>query len=179
MMTSDEFVKRITDVAQNRKTVYVLGCFGSPMTEENKRVFMQKNEYNGSPKRRAAINAADDDTFGFDCSCLIKAILWGWSGDKNDIHGGAVYASNGVPDYCADHILKACKETSTDFSDVKIGEVVWLNGHIGVYIGGGLAVEATPKWRDGVQITSCNRFKLGYKRRNWNKHGKLPYIEYK
>lgn len=44
------------------------------------------------------INAASADTFGFDCVCLIKGVLWGWHGDKNAVYGGATYTSNGVPD---------------------------------------------------------------------------------
>lgn len=55
---------------------------------------------------------------------------------------------------------------------------MWLPGHIGIYIGEGLAVESSPKWADGVQITACNCSKAGYHRRNWEKHGKLPYVTY-
>lgn len=40
------------------------------------------------------------------------------------------------------------------------------------------AVECTPKWADGVQLTACNRSVSGYNRRDWTKHGKLPYITY-
>ena len=36
----------------------------------------------------------------------------------------------------------------------------------------------SPKWGNGVQITSCNRAIKGRHRRNWTKHGKLPYVEY-
>lgn len=53
-----------------------------------------------------------------------------------------------------------------------------MEGHIGVYVGDGLAVECTPRWDNKVQITACNRSVSGYNRRNWTKHGKLPYISY-
>ena len=55
-----------------------------------------------------------------------------------------------------------------------------MPGHIGVYIGDGLAVEATPAWKDGVQITAVYNIgkKSGYNGRSWTKHGKLPYIAY-
>jgi hypothetical protein len=59
-----------------------------------------------------------------------------------------------------------------------VGEAVWTNDHIGVYIGKGLAVECTPSWADKVQITACNCSVSGYKRRNWKKHGRLPYVTY-
>ena len=53
-----------------------------------------------------------------------------------------------------------------------------MKGHVGIYIGDGLCVECTPSWENKVQITACNRSVKGYKRRNWTKHGKLPYIDY-
>lgn len=61
-----------------------------------------------------------------------------------------------------------------------MGEAVWLDGHIGVYIGNGLAVECTPKWANKVQITAVGNIgrKSGYNNRTWVKHGKLPWIDY-
>ena len=75
-------------------------------------------------------------------------------------------------------MIKVCKNVSTDFSHIEVGEAVWMEGHIGVYVGDGLAVECTPKWKNKVQITACNRSVSGYNRRNWTKHGKLPYVTY-
>ena len=155
-----------------------MGCFGAPMTVANKKRYTQNHEYNRQPARTAMINAASADTFGFDCVCLIKGILWGWHGDKNAVYGGATYASNGVPDIGADSMIKVCKNVTTDFSKIEVGEAVWVEGHIGVYVGDGLAVECTPRWDNKVQITACNRSISGYNRRNWTKHGKLPYIKY-
>jgi hypothetical protein len=128
--------------------------------------------------RTKMINAATADTFGFDCVNLIKGILWGWNGNKKSAYGGSKYRSNGVPDVNADGMIKLCSELSTNFNDIEIGEAVWTNGHIGVYIGNGLAVECTPAWKNRVQITACNCKKSGYPTRTWKKHGKLPYIEY-
>lgn len=124
------------------------------------------------------ISAASADTFGFDCVCLIKGLLWGWSGDASKIYGGASYKANNVPDIGADSMITVCKEVSTDFSSIEIGEAVWMKGHIGIYVGDGLAVECTPAWKNCVQITACNCSKSGYQRRNWTKHGKLPYVTY-
>lgn len=178
VMTNTEFVKKLKSAATDYKTLYVLGCFGAPMNAANKKRYTNNYEYNRDPKRTAMINAASADTFGFDCVCLIKAILWGWYGDKNKVYGGATYKSNDVPDIGADQMIKVCSGVSTDFSNLVPGEAVWMEGHIGVYIGDGLAVECTPKWENKVQITACNCTKSGYNRRNWTKHGKLPYIDY-
>jgi hypothetical protein len=179
VMTNTEFVKKLKNIATNYKTLYVMGCFGAPMTEANKKRYCANHDYNKNPERQRMIKAATSDTFGFDCVCLIKGVLWGWNGNKNKTYGGATYNTNGVPDIGADQMITKCKNVSTDFSKIEVGEAVWCKGHIGVYIGDGLAVECTPSWENKVQITACNCTKAGYNRRNWTKHGKLPYIEYK
>ena len=178
MMTNIELANKLRDIAKNYKTLYVMGCFGAPMTASNKKRYTQNHSYNRQAARTAMINAASADTFGFDCVCLIKGVLWGWKGDKNAVYGGASYACNGVPDIGADTMITVCKNISTDFSKIEIGEAVWMEGHIGVYVGDGLAVECTPRWDNKVQITACNRSVSGYNRRNWTKHGRLPYVTY-
>lgn len=77
MMTNIESVNKLKNIAKNYKTLYVMGCFGAPMTAYNKKRYTQNNEYNRRPERTAMINAASADTFGFDCGCLIKGVLWG------------------------------------------------------------------------------------------------------
>lgn len=178
MMTNIELANRLKDIAKNYKTLYVMGCFGAPMTASNKKRYTQNHSYNRQAARTAMINAASADTFGFDCVCLIKGVLWGWKGDKNAVYGGASYACSGVPDIGADTMITVCKNVSTDFSKIEVGEAVWMEGHIGVYVGDGLAVECTPRWDNKVQITACNRSVSGYNRRNWTKHGRLPYVTY-
>jgi len=178
VMTNKELAAKLKDIATNYKTLYVMGCFGAPMTAANKTRYCNNHDYNRKAARQAMIKAASADTFGFDCVCLIKGVLWGWDGDKNAIYGGAKYKANGVPDIGADSMITKCTELSTNFNDIEIGEAVWCKGHIGIYIGDGLAVECTPSWANKVQITACNCAKTGYNRRNWKKHGKLPYIKY-
>ena len=59
------------------------------MTAANKKRYTTNHSYNKAAARVKMINAASEDTFGFDCVCLIKGILWGWDGDKNATYGGA------------------------------------------------------------------------------------------
>ena len=176
--TGAQLAEKAINVAKNYKTLYVMGCFGAPMNAANKVRYTKNHSYNKDATRTKMINAASADTFGFDCVCLIKGLLWGWCGDTSKTYGGAGYAINGVPDIGADTMITKCKDISTDFSRIEVGEVVWMQGHIGIYVGGGLAVECTPKWANKVQITACNCSKSGYNTRNWTKHGKLPYISY-
>lgn len=178
--TGKELAAACEKVAKEYKTLYVLGCFGWPMTAEKKQRAKNAQSYNRKEERAAKINAATADTFGFDCVCLIKALLWGWAGDASKDYGGAAYGSNGVPDIDETSMINACKDVSTNFNSIQVGEAVWLPGHIGVYIGNGLAVECTPIWKDGVQITAVHNIgkKSGYNGRTWTKHGKLPYVTY-
>lgn len=179
-MTAAQLVATAIDIAKNHKTLYVMGCFGAPMTASNKERYTKNHSYNKQTSRTAMIKATSADTFGFDCVCLIKGILWGWNGDKSKTYGGATYASNGVPDIDADQMIKQCSGVSTGFSGIVPGEMLWSSGHAGIYIGDGLAVECTPSWDNRVQITAVGNIgsKSGYNTRTWTKHGKLPYVDY-
>lgn len=70
MMKSKTFIEKLIDAAQNHKTLYVMGCFGAPMTAANKTRYTQNHKYNRQAARTAMIKAASADTFGFDCVCL-------------------------------------------------------------------------------------------------------------
>lgn len=180
MMSADKLVTKLKSIAGCYKTLYVMGCFGAPMTAANKERYIAHHEYNRRPGPKAAIQAATADTFGFDCVCLVKGVLWNWRGDKNHIYGGATYASNGVPDIGADSMIQVCKEVSTDFSKIVPGELLWKSDHVGIYIGNAMAVECTPAWNNCVQITDVQNIMSTGNRpaRTWVKHGKLPYVKY-
>ncbi len=176
--TAKELAQMCKKIATDYKSLYVFGCFGAPLNDYNKKRWMNEYESNRTEPRKSNILNASADTFGFDCVNLIKAVLWGWCGDVNAEYGGVTYKSNGVPDIDAGSMFQCCTEQSTDFSKIEIGEAVWMPGHIGIYVGDGLAVECTPAWDNKVQFTACNQNKAGYHRRDWTKHGKLPYVAY-
>ena len=71
-MNSKEFIAKLKDVATNYKTLYVMGCFGAPMTDANKKRYTQNHTYNKQAARTKMIMAATSDTFGFDCVNLIN-----------------------------------------------------------------------------------------------------------
>lgn len=178
--TNIELAAAAQKAAKLFRTLYIRGCFGAPMNDSNKKRYTNNHSYNKQETRKNRILAAGADTFGFDCVCFIKGLLWGWVGDTSHEYGGATYQSNGVPDIGADSLIKVCKDVSTDFSSLRVGEAVWIPGHCGIYIGAGLVAECTHRWADGVQITRVHNIlpDNGTPGRSWDKHGKLPWITY-
>lgn len=182
MMKALEFASILKKIATQYTTLYVYGCFGAHLRSDNVGRYVSRYAYNQDPTRLETItNNLDKGVFGFDCVCLIKGVLWGWNGNLDAHYGGAVYKSNDVPDVGANRMMDLCLEISEDFSNISVGELLWIKDHCGVYIGDGLVVECTPKWKNGVQITALANLENppdNYNQRRWTKHGKLPFIEY-
>jgi hypothetical protein len=177
--TAADLAAAAKHVALNCRTLYVMGCFGAPMTAANRDYYCRNHSYNQQTVRSTMIKSATAEVFGFDCSGLIKGLLWGWTGDHGHKRGGASYASNGVPDKNANQMIALCKDATTDFSKIEVGELLWMDGHVGIYIGAGKAVECTPSWKNGVQITEVRNVNSGAGNgRKWTKHGKLPWVTY-
>lgn len=182
VMTANQLVEKLKDIVANYKTIYVYGSIGGIVT--NTLINQKKKQYPSfyTAARTATIRSTvGKGYFGFDCVNVIKSILWGWNGNKNASYGGAKYASNGVPDVSADGMIALCKNvSSTGWSNLQVGEAVWMSGHIGVYIGNGLVIECTPKWNNCVQISGLGNIGKSYagRSRSWKKHGKIPYVSY-
>lgn len=187
-MKSTDFVETALSVAKDYKSSYIWGGFGAPITEAT--LARAANAYSKNTERgwiaAARKYVGDPRAFYFDCVGLIKAILWGWNGDSSKSYGGAIYPTTAqvlagaCPDLSADGMIKICSEVSTDFSRIVPASAVWMSGHIGIYVGDGLAVECTPSWKNGVQITAVSNIgkKSGYNSRKWTKWGKIPYVTY-
>lgn len=184
VMTAQALVDKAVDIAKNYKTLYVMGCFGAPLTGSNVSRYCNNHSYNKAAERTAMIKAAanqNSPVYGFDCVNLIKGILWGWCGKASAAYGGAGYACNGVPDIGADTMITYCSGVSTrGWDKLDVGEALWCSGHIGIYIGNGLGIECTPRWKNCVQITAVGNIgsKSGYNTRQWTKHGKMPWVSY-
>ena len=184
IMTSGAFVAKAREIATQYKTTYMLGPWGWPCTDK----MITRATTNGSHAQTnkqwlSYAYAIKDKGFIFDCVGLIKGILWGWNGDMSRTYGGAGYACNGLPDIDAGMMIKSCAEVSTDFSSIEPGEVVYMPGHIGIYVGDGVVAEATPKWHWGVQLSTCSNVSKQQKsgtvgQRQWTSHGKLPWVDY-
>lgn len=170
------YVAELIRIANNVKTLYVMGCLGAPMTKPMKEYHINHHSYNQRPHRKQMILNATPDTYGFDCVCLLKSVWWGWDG-SNTLFGGAKY--NAKEDVNADAMFAKCSNKSTDFSNIPYGSALYCKGHIGIYIGNGLAVECTPGWKNCVQITAVKQTIPGYPTRwNWTHHGLLHFVDY-
>lgn len=184
LMTAKELINKSLDIAKNYKTIYMYATYGFQVTDKTIKAKAEQNlnkwYTNSRIKMLNAVANQTPPTWGFDCVNLFKAIFWGWNGDESKERGGSVYGTNGVPDTNANGMFNRCSGKSADFSTIKPGEAVWLEGHIGLYVGDNLVVECTPSWDNGVQITGLLNVKKveGINNRKWAKHGFLPWIDY-
>ena len=183
IMTSAAFADTARRIATQYQTSYMLGPWGWPAND--RMITRDCSGAHGAENKTwlSYANKIKDRGFLFDCVGLIKGILWGWSGDLSRTYGGAGYACNGVPDYDALGMINHCRDVSADFSSIVPGEAVYVPGHIGIYVGNGVVSEATPKWKWGVQLSTClNVSKVQIPgtagSRTWTKHGKLPWVDY-
>lgn len=140
---------------------YVYGTFGQILTEkllnyklkqypDNVKKYLEyiKNHYIG---KRVA-----------DCVGLIKSYLW-WDGSET------VYDS--ATDKSADGTFELAKEKGPINTIPEIqGICLWKKGHVGVYIGNGLVIEAKGTLY-GVIQTALNSS-------NWTHWFKHPFIQY-
>lgn len=177
-MKVNDFLERIRQLPK-LKTLYVKGGWGAPLNDYNKKRVINAYDYNY--QRRAKIEAASADTFAFDCCGIVKSVLWGFSADPSKNNGGAQYKTNGIPDLSEAGFLRVCTYVSNDWSKIIPGACLFMDGHMGVYIGDGKAVESTPIWADGCQFTRVNNItaKGRGNGRTWSKWGLIPYVDYK
>lgn len=179
MMKSKDFIKMLQK-ALNSNTIYALGMFGQVINDSI--ITYKTKQYPSfyTSSRVAQLNSLKGKNyFGFDCVCLIKGVLWGWEGNLADSNGGAKYASNGVLDIGTEQMIAVCKNVSTDFTNIIPGALVWMQGHVGVYIGDGQVIECTTAWTSKVlQSGLSNIGGKGQFKRNWTKWGLLPYVDY-
>ena len=151
--------------AHNDKWGYVMGTFGLVLTES---------------LLEAKIRQLPDDILPYedfiranyigrrtaDCIGLIKSYSW------YDVDTGKInYGSNGMPDVGADGIYRNAREKGPISTMPEIpGLLVHSNGHIGIYIGDGYAIEAMGTRYGVVKTRVANR--------NWTGWCKNPYIDY-
>ena len=177
-MKQNDFINGVLLILKQR-TSYASGGFGASVgnfPDQLERYCKNSPDLASLLRKRAAT----PPLFVFDCVGVVKSALWHFTGEPSRVYGGAVYKADNVPDF-GTNIIDKCSDVSTDFSRIQIGELLWLSGHVGVYIGNGYAIECTTAWDCNVQKTvvlNIRKAQSGEHGRTWTKHGKLPYVEY-
>lgn len=154
-MRLEEFISKLKKLAYDTPTKYKLGGIGQH----------------------------EGDTFLFDCGGLIKSLIWDFNFDYSQSRGGAIYQSNGLPDVNCNQLFNDyCYDKSTDFTKIEAGELVWMQDHIGVYVGDRKVIEATSAWESKVLVSEVGnngeRTKNGNRCLRWTHHGKFNKIDY-
>ncbi len=103
-----------------------------------------------------------------DCSGLIKAYFWYEPGI------GINYGANGYPDIDSDTMFERAPESGEIDSIPEMpGLAVWCEGHIGIYIGDGVVVEAM-----GTEYGVVKTELSGYTGSRWTHWMKIEGISY-
>lgn len=144
---------------------YVMGTFGQVLTTDLLEAKLQQLPDAIGPYEDF-IRANYLGVRTADCIGLIKGYSW-YDPETGQIH----YGSNGMPDVSADQMYAQAAEKGSISTLPEIpGVLVYAPGHIGIYIGGGYAIEAMGT-RYGVVKTAVAS-------RNWTGWCKNPYINY-
>lgn len=176
IITAAELVAKAQEI-EKTDTVYMWGTYGRKVTEaliaaKAKQYPRQYSEHYQSMLRGKIGH------YSWDCIGLIKGIIWGWDGKKN-----VPYApKDSMPDIGSNGLMRAIGNLSTDWKKVKVGAAVFLPGHVGIYVGDGHVIEATPSFKNGVQITAVAELAPNskYPKRKWTQgHGLIPWVDYK
>lgn len=174
-----EYVKMLYTIKDHLTTYYGYGACGAPAD------YKYVNRSYEDNRQRYGVPNAPSGSFIFDCAGFAyKAIPWGFCGDPNRCYGGVVWPSKGQPlsELDTNDILSICTDVSEDFSSIQPAEVLYIPGHVGIYVGNGLALECTSGWNENkvleTQVLNVNNFVTQKYARSWQKHGKLPFIYY-
>jgi len=157
-----------TMYANKNHWAYWYGTYGNQCTQ--KKYESKKKQYPdhyGSSRTKGYMKDIEQGRRCADCVGMIKSFFW--TGNHYDTD--PKYGSNGCPDKSANGMIELCKVTGpiSTIPDIP-GVVVWTNGHIGVYIGGGYTIEMRGFDYDCVK----RKVKDG----PWKKWGKLPMLSY-
>lgn len=144
---------------------YVMGTYGRVLTESLLEAKLQQLPDAVGPYEDF-IRANYLGVRTADCVGLIKGYSW------YDIDTGEIrYATNGMPDISADQLYARATEKGSMSTMPEIpGLILHFQGHVGIYIGDGYAIEARGT-RYGVVKTKVSS-------RNWTGWCKNPYITY-
>lgn len=168
MKTGQDLVDWCKSLVQN--AVYWYGTFYQKCTDDlYRRKCIQYPEHYTANRATAYRRDIENGKWCVDCVGMIKGFIW------QNSEGKVEYASNGCPDKSAEGmeawaIKQGAEHGNIDTLPSEAGVILVKEGHTGVSIGNGYAVEAKG-FTDDVIITSI-------KSRCWLRWYKHPCIEY-
>lgn len=129
------------------------------------------------------------DHFCSDCLGFVHSVVNGFNGNKNVVGGGALVDSYLTSTTESETLKQTVK--SNDFHDMYPGELLYMPGHVGFYVGEFIkdghvynAAENTMSWNKGLQPSYVDekgrRFKYRGSLQNgsWVYHGKINRVVY-
>lgn len=171
----DPETKNATDIvnwckwAEANSHGYVYGGFGQMCTPEY--LDQQAARYPGNDEAGGECREIGNQWIGkpvYDCIGIIKAYMW-YDYEDDEIY----YQTNGFPDCSASTIwdfIERGKSGTIDTIPEIPGIAVWMDGHIGVYIGNGEVIEAQGV-RTGVVKTQLDNG-------SWTHWLYIPHLDY-
>lgn len=162
-LTNEGLVKYCDEMSK-RLTVYMWGGLMQPITTTLIKVKANQYPKHYTQSRQRYLSTLVGRGYGCDCVGLIKSYWFGGVGSpyydcKKDCNTTGLYnlaKKKGK--------IKSMPETP--------GLIVYMSGHVGVYVGNGKVIECTmSKYGDGVVYTNL-------KGRGWTHWLECPYIEY-
>ena len=120
------------------------------------------------------IGRYDGKTRLFDCIGLIKCFVWHDYSSSN-----AGYYGKTCPDWNCEMFFNNAKEKGKIDTIPEIaGLIVYQRGHVGVYLGNGVVIEATAGFQSKVVKSYFKGEHKGNKRTTWTHWFKFPYLDY-
>lgn len=117
--------------------------------------------------------------YGADCNNIFKGVFWGLDTSlikdikKYTPNGAGVKRnSNGLGDLGAGDLFDICTEISSDLSDILPGEMIGMQGHIGMYYG---KIDGVDYVID-VTISQGGLALNKMSNQRWTHHGKCPFV---
>ena len=163
--TAEGLVKYVKEV-KCKKTAYMWGGLMRPITKPyiTQLMSMYPSKYTNLRVSRLQM-LTESDYFGCDCVGLIKSYYFGGIGSPyyiagQDVNTGGMFSLAKV-------------KGSIDKLPERPGLILYMDGHVGVYIGNGRCIECTlGNYGDGVVETAVAG-------RGWTNWMECPFISYK
>lgn len=159
-MTNEELVQIAKDIYNNQATVYAKGGIGWLLTRNKLDSLIRQY-----PENKKYISEKDLGKHVCDCSGMIVGMAYdGWTVNTNPVWTKAHdWNDQGLHDRLTD---------TCDPKDAIPGMCLWKQGHVGLYIGDGMAFDSNAeKSGSGIHLRKVTDVA-------WTLAGKLPEIEY-